>query len=159
MAHRVVYELLRNSIQEGMQLDHLCRVTACVNPMHLEEVTPRVNTIRSFSVTAENARKALCLHGHALEGDNLATAFRFGWRRCKTCHRDKMQAYRDARRSAEKLREREYLKTHCSRGHLRSESNTIRRANGGALCRQCNAERCRIKRALTQPRRDGCDGA
>jgi len=38
-AHRVVYEIVRGPIPEGLTLDHLCRNRGCVNPSHLEPVT------------------------------------------------------------------------------------------------------------------------
>lgn len=43
LGHRLVWELLVGPIGEGMQLDHvkeLCESKNCVNPAHLEEVTP-----------------------------------------------------------------------------------------------------------------------
>lgn len=46
LAHRIAYELTLGRIPEGMQLDHLCRVRRCVNPEHLEPVTPRENIAR-----------------------------------------------------------------------------------------------------------------
>jgi hypothetical protein len=46
-AHRVAYEWLRVEIPPGLHLDHLCRVTRCVNPWHTEPVTPGVNTLRA----------------------------------------------------------------------------------------------------------------
>lgn len=45
-AHRWAYEYLRADIPAGLQLDHLCRNRWCVNPWHLEPVTPLVNTRR-----------------------------------------------------------------------------------------------------------------
>lgn len=40
-AHRVAYELLVGEIPEGHGLHHHCEVKLCVNPAHLEPVTPR----------------------------------------------------------------------------------------------------------------------
>lgn len=48
-AHRFAYELLVGPIPEGLQLDHLCRVTLCVNPQHLEPVTPGENCRRAHA--------------------------------------------------------------------------------------------------------------
>jgi len=46
-AHRLVYEAEVGPIPNGMQLDHLCKVRCCVNPAHLEPVTPKENVHRS----------------------------------------------------------------------------------------------------------------
>ena len=45
-AHRMVYERHRGPIPSGADLDHLCRVRACVNPDHLEPVPHAINNRR-----------------------------------------------------------------------------------------------------------------
>ncbi len=57
LAHRIVYENANGPIPEALELDHLCRVTACVNPDHLEPVTGAVNSYRS-SATKLNRESA-----------------------------------------------------------------------------------------------------
>src|SRR5688500_4996363 len=47
-AHRVAWELINGPIPEGLTLDHLCRVPACVRPDHLEPVTHRENVRRGI---------------------------------------------------------------------------------------------------------------
>lgn len=85
-AHRIVYELSVRPIPQGMQTDHLCRVRCCINPSHIEIVTPRENTLRGFGPTAINARRTHCMHGHKLTGYNL-TVLGDGERHCKACAR------------------------------------------------------------------------
>jgi len=91
IAHRVIYEALRGPIPPGMNIDHLCRNKACVNPWHLEAVTQRVNVMRGTSPWAVNAKKTHCANGHSFDAANIY-AYR-GKRFCKAC----MQARDKAR--------------------------------------------------------------
>lgn len=87
-AHRLAYEELRGPIPSGLELDHKCRVRGCVNPWHLEPVTTAENIRRGIGRPAENARKAVCLRGHPLSGDNLyRSPSGLGGRRCRSCRR------------------------------------------------------------------------
>jgi len=46
VAHRWMYEETVGPIPEGLHLDHLCRNRPCINPQHLEPVTPTINKRR-----------------------------------------------------------------------------------------------------------------
>jgi len=83
LAHRFAYELYRDAIPEGLQLDHLCRNRWCVNPHHLEPVTSRENTMRGMSFSAVNARKTHCPQGHPYDETN--TIHYAGRRYCRAC--------------------------------------------------------------------------
>lgn len=52
VAHRAVYQLMvQDDLSLDLDLDHLCRVRACVNPDHLEPVSRLVNLIRGAHPT------------------------------------------------------------------------------------------------------------
>lgn len=79
MAHRWSYEEFVGPIPDGLTIDHLCRVSRCVNPRHLEPVTMLENIRRG-----PTAQKTHCKHGHPF--DNRNTKRYRGTRMCRTCH-------------------------------------------------------------------------
>jgi hypothetical protein len=94
-AHRFAYEALVGKIPEGLQIDHLCKNTLCVNPAHLEPVTAWVNVMRSSGVAAVNSAKSKCPNGHDLSGDNLAMyQLRTGKRTCRICSNARLREKR-----------------------------------------------------------------
>jgi hypothetical protein len=89
MAHRVSYEVLVGPIPPGLELDHLCRVTNCVNPSHLESVTHKVNVERGEGLAALARTwvgKTACKRGHPRTEENTAWKPN-GTRRCVPCER------------------------------------------------------------------------
>lgn len=81
-AHRVAYELLIGPIPDGLELDHLCRVTLCVRPSHLEPVAHALNIDRApRSIITIKREQTTCGRGHPLV--QKATQ-----RRCIECRRE-----------------------------------------------------------------------
>jgi hypothetical protein len=94
VAHRWAYEDAIVPIPAGLQIDHLCRVRACVNPGHLEPVTQRENILRGVGYFAINAQKTHCKHGHEFTESNTYTWHEEGGgahRACVQCRRTRKQ--------------------------------------------------------------------
>lgn len=86
LAHRYAYTTAVGPIGAGLQIDHLCKNPPCMNPAHLEVVTPHENNMRSDSLAAQRARMTHCPRGHAFTPENIyARPDRKQSRMCRTC--------------------------------------------------------------------------
>lgn len=95
-AHRVMYELVVGPIAEGLVLDHLCRVPACVRPEHLEPVTQMENLRRG---KWKRSHPAICTHGHEMIGHNIIVRKSGGWN-CRTCASEASRRYLARKKTA-----------------------------------------------------------
>jgi hypothetical protein len=88
-------------IQPGLHLDHLCRVRLCVNPAHLEPVTPQVNILRGASPNVVIHHSGACARGHERSRENTYTNPKTGARGCRPCKRANEKARRLRSQSGE----------------------------------------------------------
>ena len=84
--HRYVVELAQGiDVLDGMHVDHLCRVKACVRPDHLEVVTPGENLRRGL---ASNEPSGWCRSGrHRWAPENISKSGKY--RVCEPCRAER----------------------------------------------------------------------
>jgi hypothetical protein len=97
-AHRLSFMILAGPVADYLELDHLCRNHACVNPAHLEPVTHKVNSLRGISPFAVHAAQTYCDSGHEFTPENTLWRSRAeGGRACRECNRIQLRARRESR--------------------------------------------------------------
>ena len=109
--HRWAFQAANGPVAAELDMDHLCRVKSCCNPLHLEPVTHHVNLLRGATTRAStNQRKTSCANGHPFSEDNT---YRWGTSRgtprryCRACKRmGRKSAARKARAASKDVRPR-----------------------------------------------------
>lgn len=114
-AHRFSHMAFVGEIPDGYQVDHLCRRRRCVEPMHLQAVTPRINTMRGMGPTARNATAEKCPQGHPYSDEN--TYRHRGKRYCRICQRERRRERDKARvlTPEQKARKRAWMAEYAKR--------------------------------------------
>ncbi len=96
LAYLMAYERFVGPVPKGLELDHKCRVTCCVNPAHLEPVTHLENMRRSqvgLIRRKKSLARTVCRNGHPLDEANrrIEKSRRVS---CRVCDREKMRRLR-----------------------------------------------------------------
>lgn len=109
LTHRVTYLFMVGEIQDGLELDHLCKNPPCCNPAHLEAVTRSENVRRGTQwhhVVERERGKTHCPERHPYDVENTYFTSE-GHRQCRECKRAAGRRYADNNRASINARVRQ----------------------------------------------------
>lgn len=146
-AHRVVWSLLVGPIPKHRHLHHKCFNKVCVNPSHLEPVTPKEHAKRHgvTGICKANAEKHFCSAGHKFSEENTYKR-PDGGRECKMCRDAKMQAYYLAHK--DNWGKRRWADVACTDCGTEWRKRTDSLAGWSGLCKSCSMRRCKGARTV-----------
>lgn len=98
--HRFMYEYYYGELNPSLVIDHLCKNSRCVNPLHLEQVTQKQNCNRG-SVGSNMSQITHCPQGHEYTKENTyyyTSKKGLISRQCRTCGRERQIDYQKRKR-------------------------------------------------------------
>jgi hypothetical protein len=134
--YRVMYELFVGPIKD--ELDHLCCVTLCASPAHLEDVTTQEN-LRRADPGAWQRAKMHCPRGHPYNDANTQPINGGKGRNCRACDREDWRTKKGI--PLDRPNRRDGVR--CINGHVRTVDNTLVSIEKGRTrrrCRDCQRE-------------------
>lgn len=87
-AHVWSYVQAKGPVPFGLVVDHLCNVTTCVNPDHLEAKSHQANILRGRGLAAREAKQTHCKRGHSLDDAFILSRNRRDCRQCRKIRND-----------------------------------------------------------------------
>ena len=142
LSHRYSYSTFNGPIAQGNHIHHKCENTLCVNPHHLESVTPTEHVHKTPGCAGYMAARVThCVKGHEFTEENTRFTPK-GYRRCAQCSRDAGKLYQNTKYFNRFEQDRGHnsfqaAKTHCPHGHEYSEENTYYFNTKSGIVRSC----------------------
>jgi len=130
-AHRWAYEYFRGQIPDGYQIHHKCLNTKCVNPYHLETVTPEEHGERTKEIHTKF--KTHCSHGHEYNWENTI------YRKDKTGRINKICLICKRLKDRERARNKPGVKHGCI-GRPKGSKDSYQRKRTGYIARYANKQ-------------------
>jgi hypothetical protein len=158
-AHRWSYEFFIGEIPPGLEPDHTCEITLCVNPWHLDLVPHGTNirrgnrwpgtpgTPKPGSRTPAERRRRETPRPDCPKCGTPYVTLANGKRRCPACYNTYMneRARTTGRVTGEGTGARQRERTHCPKKHEYTPENTYINSRGHRDCKTCRRERKRKK--------------
>lgn len=147
--HRITWEALHGPVPPELHLDHLCRVHSCVNPEHLEPITPGVNTYDRAFWASGFPKTTHCPLGHEMTEANTYYRPSGKGRMCRDCVVRRTEA-------SEKIRKAEVAARRAAKPE-RPHGDAVKYSHEGCRCDECRAaataygrERRRLRREASK---------